>query len=239
MAVEVFAAALSAPTAPCAARPSLERGRPLQPLLLNVRVPARGVSSPKPLPSSRQLRRHACRASPRDKSLPGDLGEFDLAQYVEAKVDSGASQYLVVCDGTFVDVCAKIEFGATPRICDLGCRVTLQGVPGCQTRLFRDCKYGWIHQDCMCAPGGLCAPSLGQLHHRQVHTALVCTRQPHMLAHAVKKTADYGHVIYLRLLEERCSSLLPVYIGKWARNAAAAPPACLHAFGAPQGPRTL
>ena len=58
-------------------------------------------------------------------------------------------------------------------------------------------------------------------------------RQPHMLAHAVKKTADYGHVIYLRLLEERCSSLLPVYIGKWARNAAAAllgpaMPPCMH-----------
>ena len=85
----------------------------------------------------------------------------------------------------------------------------------------------------MCARGGSCAPSLGQLHHRQVYTALVCTCQPHMLAHAVKKTADYGHVIYLRLLEERCSSLLPVYIGKWARNAAAAlpclaTPACMH-----------
>lgn len=58
-------------------------------------------------------------------------------------------------------------------------------------------------------------------------------RQLHVLAHAVKKTADYGHVIYLRLLEEQCSSLLPVYIGEWARNAAAAlpglvMPGCMH-----------
>ena len=68
-------------------------------------------------------------------------------------------------------------------------------------------------------------------------------RRPHMFAHAVKKTADYGHVIYLRLLEEQCSSLLPVYIGKWARNAAAgtARPsdAWLHACGAAEGLHTL
>lgn len=35
-----------------------------------------------------------------------------------------------------------------------------------------------------------------------------------MCCHAVKRTEQYGHVIFLRLMDDQCNSLLPVYIGE-------------------------
>lgn len=92
MALEAFAASLSSPTGTCARRPSFDRNRSqkaLQPLPLNVRSAGRSAPSPKPSRDGHRLSRQACRATPKDKSSAGDLGEFDLAEFVEAKVDSG------------------------------------------------------------------------------------------------------------------------------------------------------
>ena len=36
---------------------------------------------------------------------------------------------------------------------------------------------------------------------------------PYAVVTAVKRTEQYGHVIFLRLVDDLCNSLLPVYIG--------------------------
>lgn len=41
----------------------------------------------------------------------------------------------------------------------------------------------------------------------------MCSRCRYIVI-AVKKTEQFGHVIFLRLVEDQCNSLLPVYIGE-------------------------
>ena len=89
--MEAFAASLSSPAAQCPRRASLDWARtqkPLQSLSLNTRSPARFVP-PKSSRDHGRFSRHACRAQPKDKNSAGELGDFDLAKFVEAKVDSG------------------------------------------------------------------------------------------------------------------------------------------------------
>jgi bifunctional DNase/RNase len=126
MALETFAASFSSPTATCARRASIERTRnqkPLQALPSNLCRAGRSAPSSKHGRGSGRLLRQACRAAPKDRSSAGDLGEFDLAEYVEAKVDS------------------------------------------------------------------------------------------------VKRVEQYGHVIFLRLVDDQCNSLMPVYIGDFEMSA--------------------
>lgn len=136
MALEMFAASLGASPFPCAARASFERARqskPLQPVSLNVRSPARSVPSPKPSRSCSQLSRHACRAAHKDKSMPGDLGEFDLAKYVEVKVDSGESFrhiYRTLCISELGCCVVTLPTRHPAQFWDLGHWVTFQrGLP--------------------------------------------------------------------------------------------------------------
>ncbi len=92
MVMEAFVASLTSPTATCARRGSFERTRsqkPLQALPANLCRAGRSGTSSKTSRGSGRLPRQACRAAPKDKNSPGHLGDFDLAEYVEAKVDGG------------------------------------------------------------------------------------------------------------------------------------------------------
>jgi hypothetical protein len=75
-----------------------------------------------------------------------------------------------------------------------------------------------IHQKFSHVPCSFWAPPMFQLHRRQLLSIGACAPILHV-ADAVKKTTEHGHVIFLRLMEEQCNSLLPVYIGEPQHNA--------------------